>query len=135
MVTISVSCDLPLDRCLCSAEPDAPDEPAWTGAQKLMQQCKLQCTSYVILVTFSGVQCLAPWLSGMVDPGLVQSELTALNAELTASAKPALAAFSVHITTLVVRSGAFCMCAVGQHLSPLHREHIHFCKCSNCCFF
>lgn len=59
--------------------------------------------------TFRSVQCLAPWLSGMVDPGLVQSELTALNAELSTNAKPALAAFSVHITTLVVRSGASCM--------------------------
>ena len=53
--------------------------------------------------SFISVQCLAPWLGGMVDPGLVQSELTALNAELTASAQPALAAFSAHITALVVR--------------------------------
>ncbi|KAK9826154.1 hypothetical protein WJX81_001842 [Elliptochloris bilobata] len=45
--------------------------------------------------------CLAPWLSNMVDPSLVQAELTVLSAELTASAKPALAAFSADITTLL----------------------------------
>lgn len=39
----------------------------------------------------------------MVDPSLVQAELSSLNAELTNSARPAMAAFSTDISTLLVR--------------------------------
>ena len=96
--------------------------PAFAYGQKPTQTIKLEVAPLQQQQTgdcgraggASGAQCLAPWLRGMVDPSLVQTELGALSSELTAVAVPAFHAFTADVTTLLVRREAAPHAAPGM---------------------